>query len=177
VALLRDPDTARQYGVVGRELMLAKFTLPQTVVSLSELYQHSSTVPRAGYRLWATTLRLVLGIPFCSIVVLRYIWIDSWLLRHWDQGWRPWRLNVLSIFPVRTWLYRLYAFVGRHPTNFGIRRHVGSLAAKAKVPFLISPRVRLYQFYSFIGKHPTNFGLRRRLKNWIWKAASRGPFA
>ena len=174
IRLLRDPAAARKYGVAGRELMLAKFTLAQTVADLSELYERSFSMPRDGYRPWATVLRLVLGVPFCSVVVLRYIWFDSWLLRHWDQGWRPWRLNALRILPIRIWLYRLYAFIGRHPTNFGIRRRLGPLIAAAKAPFSIPARMRLYQFYSFVGRQPTGFGIRKRVSRLIAKA--KAPF-
>ena len=155
--------------------MLAKFTLAQTVADLSELYERSFSMPRDGYRPWATVLRLVLGVPFCSVVVLRYIWFDSWLLRHWDQGWRPWRLNALRILPIRIWLYRLYAFIGRHPTNFGIRRRLGPLIAAAKAPFSIPARMRLYQFYSFVGRQPTGFGIRKRVSRLIAKA--KAPFS
>jgi hypothetical protein len=174
VKLLRDPVAARKYGAAGRELMLEKFTLSQTAANLAELYQHSCSQRRVGYRPWATALRLVVGVPFCSVVVLRYIWFDSWLLRHWDQGWRPWRMNALSILPVRTWLYRLYAFIRRHPTNFGIRSRLGLLVAKAGRPSSIPLRMRLYQFYSFVGRHPTNFGIRRRLGRLI--AQEKDPF-
>ena len=72
------------------------------------------------------------------------------------------------------WLYRLYAFIGRHPTNFGIRRRLGPLIAAAKAPFSIPARMRLYQFYSFVGRQPTGFGIRKRVSRLIAKA--KAPF-
>ena len=122
--LLRDRPSARRYGVAGRERMLANFTLRRTVDALAALYQDKFRAHPGGYRPLVFAGRLVVGSMLCSVIVLRYALFDAWILPRWDQGWRPWRANALTLFPVRTWLYRFYAFVGRHPTSFGIRRRI-----------------------------------------------------
>jgi glycosyltransferase involved in cell wall biosynthesis len=127
--LLRDPSAARAYGVAGRERMLARFTLRHTVDDLDTLYQRLLSRRTSGYRAPVVYVRLVVGATLCLAIVLRYCVVDVWLLRHWDQGWRPWRGNPLRIIPVRTWLHRLYAVVGRYPTNFGIRRRIAAMLA------------------------------------------------
>jgi glycosyltransferase involved in cell wall biosynthesis len=129
--LLRDPAAARGYGVAGRARMLARFTLRSTVDDLATLYRKELDRRPAGYRPIVGAARLMTGALLCLAIVGRYCLLDSWILRRWDQGWRPWRRNVLAIVPV-TWLrYRLYAFIGRHPTNFGIRRRIKALFRKA----------------------------------------------
>lgn len=155
--VLRDPASARKYSIFGRERMLEAFTLRQTVDDLAGLYQRKLQPCAAGHRRRIFAFRLVIGSVLCSLIVLRYCLLDAWVLPRWDQGWRPWRANVLSLFPARMWLSRLYAFLGRHPTNFGIRRRVKAL-------FSVPARMRLYQLYAFIGRRPTNFGIRRRIK-------------
>jgi glycosyltransferase involved in cell wall biosynthesis len=125
--LLRDRSAARRLGQAGRQRMLGSFTLRRTVESLSRLYENKLATHPHGYRPAVFAVRLVAGSMLCTVIVLRYALFDAWLLPRLDQGWRPWRSNALSLFPVRTWLYRLYAFTGRHPTNFGLRRRLRSL--------------------------------------------------
>lgn len=125
--LLHDRSSARAYGAAGRRRMLANFTLRRTVEALSRLYEEQTGRHPRGYRPVVVAGRLVMGSMLCTVIVLRYALLDAWILPRWDQGWRPWRANALSLFPVRSWLYRCYAFVGRHPTNFGIRRRVRRL--------------------------------------------------
>jgi glycosyltransferase involved in cell wall biosynthesis len=115
--LLRDPITARKYGKAGRERMLANFTLRTTVDRLADLYEQKSKARPAGYRPHVVAYRFVFGPLFCLVIALRYVLLDAWILRSWDQGWRPWRSNVLSIIPRRTQLYRLWALVGRRPIS------------------------------------------------------------
>ena len=107
--LLSDPIVARQYGKAGRERMLANFTLRRTVDRLADLYEQKLELLRAGYRPHVIAVRFVIGSLFCLLIVLRYALLDAWILRSWDQGWRPWRSNVLSIVPKRRWFYRLFA--------------------------------------------------------------------
>jgi hypothetical protein len=57
----------------------------------------------------------------CLAIVLRYCVLDTWLLRRWDEGWRPWRANAMTILPGRRWVYRAYAFAGG---GSGYRRRV-----------------------------------------------------
>jgi len=132
--LLRDRPAARRLGQAGRQRMLGNFTLRRTVESLSRLYEDKLATHPHGYRPAVCAGRLVAGSMLCSVIVLRYALFDAWILPRWDQGWRPWRSNALSLFPVRTWLYRLYAFAGRHPTSFGLRRRLRSLLRRGSAP-------------------------------------------
>lgn len=112
--VLRDPIGAKALGVAGRDRMLQGFTLRSTVDSLSDLYESSVRDDRRGYRLWVRICRLPFGFSLCLLIVMRYCFLDAWLLSLWDTGWRPWRRNALRIFPGRMLLYRFYTFVGRH---------------------------------------------------------------
>lgn len=159
--LLRDPEAARRYGRAGRQHMLANFTLRQTVDQLAQLYRDTLTHARAGYRPLAAPWRLLTGGLLCLVVVLRYCLLDAYLLPRWDQGWRPWRANALSILPWRMLLYRFYALVGRHAPGWGIRQRLRTSFT------ILPPRMLLYRFYAFVGRHPTNFGIRRRIKKWL----------
>jgi hypothetical protein len=155
--------------------MLAGFTLRHTVDGLARLYQRKLATRQAGYRPQAFVLRLVIGSVLCSLIVVRYCLLDAWILPRWDQGWRPWRANALSLLPGRMWLNRVYACLGRHPIGFGIRRRIKSLLGGVGAPiatlFSLPARMRLYQLYAFIGRHPTNFGIRRRIKE-LYKAVA-----
>src|SRR5262249_38244454 len=122
--LLRDPVAAQQYGMAGRKLMLGHFTLRHTVDHLAELYRRKFDAHPMGYRSYVIAARLAIGSLLCLLIVGRYCILDAWILRHWDQGWRPWRTNAFSLIPVRMWLYRFYALLGRHSMNFGIRRRI-----------------------------------------------------
>jgi glycosyltransferase involved in cell wall biosynthesis len=168
IKLLRDPIVAKEYAASGRRRMLAKFTLRQTVDDLADLYQRKADERKGGYRRYALLPHAVIGSVLCVAIVLRYCFLDAWMLPRWDQGWRPWRANAVSLFPARIWLYRLYAFIGRYPTNFGMRRRIGKILCygirSIKAPFAIPARMRLYQFYALVGRHPTNLGIRRRIK-------------
>jgi glycosyltransferase involved in cell wall biosynthesis len=160
IRLLRDPVAAKAYAVCGRKRMLAKFTLRHTVDDLAALYRQKADELdelKVGYRPHTIFVRAITGSVLCLIIVLRYCFLDAWILPRWDQGWRPWRANALSVLPARMWFYRLYAFIGRHPTNLGIRRRVIALS-------VLPARMWLYRLYAFIGRHPTNFGIRRRVK-------------
>ena len=130
--LLRDPQAARQFGLAGRERMLAGFTLRHTVDRLAQLYERQRQHAPAGYRPYMMGLHWVTGACLCVLIVLRYCLLDAFLLPSWDQGWRPWRANAFSILTrrARMLLYRFYAFVGRHPTNFGIRRRLKALLGR-----------------------------------------------
>ena len=159
--LLRDPETARRYGRAGRERMLSNFTLRHTVDQLATLYRDRLNRAPTGYRPLASGFRFVSGGLLSLVVVMRYCLLDAYLLPRWDQGWRPWRTNALSTLAPRILIYRFYAFVGRHPTNFGIRRRIRNAFSSP------APRMLLYRFYAFVGRHPTNFGIRRRIKKWL----------
>ncbi|MBF7729327.1 glycosyltransferase [Pseudomonas sp. N040] len=128
--LLQDPEAARAIGIAGRQRMLAGFTLRHTVERLAELYASKIAQAPAGYRPLVTVYRLMLGGALCLIIVLRYCLFDAYLLRKWDLGLRPWQLKAW-IQPLRTLLYRVYAFIGRHPTNFGIRRRLRKWLGRA----------------------------------------------
>ena len=112
--MLRDPAEARRYGLAGRKRMLDGFTLRRTADGLANLYQRKFQVSQTGYRPLVGAARFVFGSLLCLIIVLRYCLWDAWILRHWDQGWRPWRTNALSVFPTRMLLYRFYALLGRN---------------------------------------------------------------
>jgi glycosyltransferase involved in cell wall biosynthesis len=115
--MLRNPIIARQYGVAGRELMLAKFTLRRTVDDLADLFMHKRATQRAGYRPHVIGMRFVIGSLLCLLIVLRYALLDACLLLFWDQGWRPRLTKVFSLFPDHNWFNRLYSFFfkGRSP--------------------------------------------------------------
>lgn len=159
--LLRQPEIAHGYGRAGRERMLSNFTLRHTVDQLADLYREKLKDAPVGYRLLAAPFHCVSGGLLCVLVVLRYCLFDAYLLPRWDQGWRPWRANALSILPLRMLLYRFYSFIGRHSPGFGIRQRL-----RNALPVL-TPRMLLYRFYAFVGRHPTNFGIRRRIKKWL----------
>jgi glycosyltransferase involved in cell wall biosynthesis len=125
--LLRNPEIARSYGKAGRERMLATFTLRRTVEKLSDLYERQASARGVGYRNGVVGLRLVAGSFVCMLIVMRYCLFDAYLLPRWDQGWRPWRRNALTIFANRMWLYRFYAFVGRHAPGLGLRRRLRNI--------------------------------------------------
>jgi len=161
---MRDPASARKYAIAGRQRMLASFTLRQTVDDLAVLYQRKLENRTGGYRKRAFVFRLVIGSILCSLIVVRYCFLDAWLLARWDQGWRPWRANALSLFPTRMWLSRFYAFLGRYPIGFGMRRRIKRSLSIVLAPFSLPARMRLYQFYAFVGRHPTNLGIRRRIR-------------
>jgi glycosyltransferase involved in cell wall biosynthesis len=162
--LLRDPETARRYGRAGREHMLTNLTLRHTVDQLAALYRDKLKAAPAGYRPLAIPFRFVSGALLCTVVVLRYCLLDAYLLPRWDQGWRPWRANALSVLPLRTLLYRFYALVGRHAPSPGIRQRLQN-------SFLgLPPRMLLYRFYAFVGRHAPSFGIRRRIKKWLWRS-------
>jgi len=119
VGLLRDPVTARQYGVAGRERMLANFTLRRTVEDLAELYERKARSRGTDHGRPLFAFRLAVGSALCLLIGMRYLFLDSYLLLRWDQGWRPWRANALSIFILRRWRNRLHDVVSRH--DFGKR--------------------------------------------------------
>ena len=127
IRLLRDTSAAHRFGIAGRKRMLRKFTLRSTVDDLAKIYNDASEKWNSGYRPWICRMRLIVGAPLCLFIVFRYSLFDAWLLRLWDDGWRPWRRNALTVLPGRFLLYRFYAFVGRHPTNFGIRKRIKRL--------------------------------------------------
>jgi len=86
--ILRDPIAAGKFGVAGRQRMLARFTLRRTVDDLASLYTRQCSPPRIGYRPHVIVIRLVLGSLLCLLIVLRYVVIDSCVLRLWDRGRR-----------------------------------------------------------------------------------------
>jgi len=94
--LLRDPITAKRYGAAGRERMLAKFTLRRTVDDLADLYMRKHSAQRAGYRRHVIGIRFVGGSLLCLVIVLRYVMMDTFILRLWDRGWQP-RRNGSSL--------------------------------------------------------------------------------
>lgn len=159
VRLLRDPSAARRYGIVGRQKMLAGFTLRKTGADLSELYRNSFDRQKVGYRPLVCGFRLIVGSFLCLLIVLRYCLMDAWILRLWDQGWRPWRRNALFVFPSSTlprmWLYRFYAFVGRNAPSFGLRHRLVHLKHRS-----------LYRLYSMLGRSLPALGLRERLRRF-----------
>lgn len=155
--LLRDPTRARQYGAAGREHMLGGFTLRRTGDRLAGLYRRELERHKAGYRPVMVAARLVFGSVLCLGIVTRYGLLDAWLLRLWDQGWRPWRANALAVLPGRMWLYRFYAFIGRHAPSWGLRRRVTYKMIHLK-------HLTLYRLYAFIGRHAPS-GVRARLKH------------
>jgi glycosyltransferase involved in cell wall biosynthesis len=130
ITLLRDPSAARQLGAAGRDWMLARFTLTHTVRDLANLYQRQVSTLKSGYRTPVMLVRILLGSVLCLAISLRYRFVDAWLLRHWDEGWRPWRSNVLEIITNRMLLYRFHAFVGRHAPSPGLRRRIRMLAGQ-----------------------------------------------
>ena len=152
--LLRDPAAARRYGIAGRERMLAGFTLRQTADDLANLYQKKFEAQQVGYRPLVCGIRFVIGSFLCLMIATRYCLVDAWILRRWDQGWRPWRANVLSLFPTRMLLYRFYALVGRNAPSFGLRH---------KLVYL--KHISVYRLYAFLGRH-LGFGLRRRIRRF-----------
>jgi hypothetical protein len=162
--LLRDPERARQYGAAGREHMLAAFTLRRTGERLAKLYRHELDRRKAGYRPAVVAVRLLLGSLLCLGIVTRYCLLDAWLLRLWDQGWRPWRANPLALFSGRTWLYRLYAFIGRHPPSFGLRRRMLGMRGYVTYKMIHLKHLTLYRLYAFVGRHPPNLGILRRIR-------------
>jgi len=119
VGLLRNPAAARQYGIAGRERMLANFTLGRTVEGLAELYEREAKLGRADNGRLGFAFRLGAGSALCLLIAMRYLLLDAYLLLRWDQGWRPWRTNALSIFVLRRWRNRFHAFVSRR--GFGKR--------------------------------------------------------
>jgi glycosyltransferase involved in cell wall biosynthesis len=86
--ILRDPRAARTYGAAGRRRMLSRFTLRRTVDDLAGLYARNCDAPRVGYRPHVTVIRLVMGSFLCLLIVLRYVVMDSFMLRLWDRGWQ-----------------------------------------------------------------------------------------
>ncbi len=127
IDLLRDPVTARQYGIAGRERMLANFTLHRTVDDLAELYERKARVRRADLGRHLFPFRLAAGYALCLLIEIRYRLVDAHLLLRWDEGWRPWRLSAPLILVPRRSRDRLYAFVGRHVPGYGPGRRVRSL--------------------------------------------------
>ena len=101
ISLLRNPATAQDYAAAGRKRMLAKFTLRQTVDDLADLYRRHAARRKVGYRSYVIVPRIVVGSALCVAIVVRYCFLDAWILSRWDQGWRPWRRNVLSLLPAR----------------------------------------------------------------------------
>lgn len=86
--ILRDPISARKYGVAGRARMLGKFTLRRTVEDLASLYSRQCGRRRVGYRRHVIRIRLLTGSILCLLIVLRYMLINSYILRLWDRAWR-----------------------------------------------------------------------------------------
>jgi glycosyltransferase involved in cell wall biosynthesis len=150
--LLRDPAAARALGKAGRARMLARFTLRRTVDDLAALYRRLEAIRPKRFRSHITTARLILAGVFASAVAVRFLVFDVYLLPRWDLGWRPWHRRSLSLWP-RIWLYRSYAWVGRH-SSFGLRNKLHALRAW--------PRMQLYRAYAFVGRH-SSFGLRNKL--------------
>ena len=74
--ILRDPISARKYGVAGRARMLGKFTLRRTVEDLASLYSRQCGRRRVGYRRHVIRIRLLTGSILCLLIVLRYMLID-----------------------------------------------------------------------------------------------------
>jgi len=129
--LLRDRNSARRYGIAGREHMLAGFTLRHTADRLAKLYQEKFAEHPVGYRRMARGTHILIGSALCAVIALRYYFFDAWVLRLWDRGFVP---------PGRMWLYRFYAFVGRKAPSFGLRQKCMSI----------------FRRYGLLGRHSGN---------------------
>ena len=160
--LLRDPATARSYGIVGRQKMLAGFTLRQTAADLSDLYRKTFDRQKVGYRPFVRGIRLIVGSFLCLLIVLRYSILDAWILRLWDQGWRPWRRNALSVVP-RMWLYRFYAVLERNAPSLGLRRRISAFSRSLKYKLVYLKHLSVYQMYAVFGRNAPSLELRRRI--------------
>ena len=116
IRLLRDPVTGRRYGIAGRQRMLAGFTLTRTAEGLADLYQKKFYEQKVGYRPFVCGFRSIIGVFLCLTIAVRYCLFDAWILRAWDQGWRPW-LTIACCISNKT-VYRFYAFVGEKRSEF-----------------------------------------------------------
>lgn len=116
--LLRNPELAHSLARNGRSLMLACFTLDQTVENLSDLYEGKGEPKKIkrGYRPHIFLWRFLIALPLATYMALRLILIDTYWLNNWDAGWRPW--HIFS--PRRLWrkirqiVYRAYGFLRRY---------------------------------------------------------------
>jgi glycosyltransferase involved in cell wall biosynthesis len=83
--LLRDRARARELGKAGRQRMLERFTLDKTVQDLHALYLRLSRKAR-GYRRPVFLWRFVAAGVLCFAVAVRFLLLDSLLLRLYDRA-------------------------------------------------------------------------------------------
>ncbi len=95
--LLRDPVAARRCATTGRRRMLERFTLRRTAEELAALYRREHEAPRAAQRRLPLAVRGAVAWSLGVLIAMRIRLVDAWILPRWDQGWRPWRANALSL--------------------------------------------------------------------------------
>jgi len=109
---LDDPDAARRMAKRGREYMLSRFTLDHTVDDLHGIYDRRLADAPRGYRPVVSALRFVGGSVVCAVIVLRFVFLDLFLLPRWDVGWRPWHRAIHALSrPIYVLRHRVWPMV------------------------------------------------------------------
>jgi glycosyltransferase involved in cell wall biosynthesis len=182
LSLLRDPERGRRLARRGRQLMLERFTLRETVEREHVLYQRLLKRSQGGYRPYLTLTRLFFGAAICGYLAARYRVVDAWLLPRLDAGWRPWHFVRLRFFILRI-AYALSRRLGRlenvapalrdHDLTTPGQASAGSgneqfISVQHTPPPPVGSALRiamqmcLYRFYAFVGRRKLGWGLRRR---------------
>jgi hypothetical protein len=165
--LLHDRDTARRYGVAGRQRVSGRVTLQRTVDGLAALYHDQSGAHPRGYRPGVSAGRFVAGSALCTLIMLRYMrpfWIGS--TQSTLVGLRDTlRFRIGSVRrrfivgPARSALIKL-----RNMHRLVVGR-VQSALINLRYTLFARPRMWLYRFYAFVGRlPPLSFGIRRRVR-------------
>ena len=180
LTLLRDPAGARDLGRRGRQLMLEKFTLHQTVEREHRLYQTLAQRSPRGFRRSRRLLRLLGGAIVGAYMATRYTVFDANILPAWDAGWRPWHFVRLRWLIARMLNFLLGRSVPIAATpelesdaedaDAALRGDAAneqfvSVRIHRPPPMLpIIPRMMLYRFYAFVGRQRLGWGLRAGIR-------------
>lgn len=177
LAVLHDPERARQLAKHGRQFMLERFTLRKTVESEHALYQELLERAPRGYRPGRTFVRLFSGAAICGYLAVRYRFLDGWLLPRLDSGWRPWHFVRLRMFVLRiaNALVRRLDGVPAASDQAGATMPVNEqfLSIQHTPPPPVGTalqsalRMSLYRFYAFVGRRKLGWGLRRRVSGML----------
>ncbi|MFH1345540.1 MAG: glycosyltransferase family 4 protein [Pseudomonadota bacterium] len=177
LAVLRDPDSARQLAKHGRQFMLERFTLRKTVENEHAFYQELLERAPRGYRPGRTFARLFSGAAICGYLAVRYRFLDGWLLPRLDSGWRPWHFVRLRrlVLRIANALVRRLGGVPAAPDQAGATMPVNEqfLSIQHTPPPPVGTalqsalRMSLYRFYAFVGRRKLGWGLRRRVSGML----------
>jgi len=96
VAMLRDPERAKQFGIAGRAHMLAGFTLETTARALAALYATQRRAAPRAFRPWVTLARIFPAALVYMPLLLKVLLWDYFARYRLPQialGWRATRVD------------------------------------------------------------------------------------